>query len=77
MRSISTLATLLLGLAVAFWAPAAKAHCPHGGDQESYGEKLKILCGAALSVNTPGFACGGRPIRAGRYLDGAAHHGAA
>jgi hypothetical protein len=25
-----TLATLLLGLAVVFWAPAAKAHCPHG-----------------------------------------------
>ncbi len=32
MRSLSTLATLLLGLAVAFWAPATKAHCPHGGD---------------------------------------------
>ncbi len=32
MRSLSTLATLLLGLAVVFWAPAAKAHCPHGGD---------------------------------------------
>ncbi len=32
MRSISTLATLLVGLAVVFWAPAAKAHCPHGGD---------------------------------------------
>ncbi len=31
MRSISTLATLLLGLAVVFWAPAAKADCPHGG----------------------------------------------
>ncbi len=29
MRSISTLATLLLGRAVVFWAPAAKAHCPH------------------------------------------------
>ena len=32
MRSLSTLATLLVGLAVVFWAPAAKAHCPHGGD---------------------------------------------
>ncbi len=32
MRSLSTLATLLLGLAVVFWAPVAKAHCPHGGD---------------------------------------------
>ena len=30
MRSISTLATLLLGLAVVFLAPAAKADCPHG-----------------------------------------------
>ncbi len=30
MRSLSTFATLLLGLAVVFWAPAAKAHCPHG-----------------------------------------------
>ena len=29
MRSLSTLATLLLGLAVVFWAPAAQAHCPH------------------------------------------------
>ncbi len=29
MRSLSTLATLLLGLAVVFWAPTAKAHCPH------------------------------------------------
>ncbi len=29
MRSLSTLATLLLGLAVVFWAPAAKADCPH------------------------------------------------
>ena len=29
MRSLSTLATLFLGLAVVFWAPAAKAHCPH------------------------------------------------
>ncbi len=32
MRTLSTLATLLLGLAVVFWAPAAKAHCPHGND---------------------------------------------
>ena len=30
MRTIATLATLLLGLAVVFWAPTAKAHCPHG-----------------------------------------------
>jgi len=29
MRYLSTLATLLLGLAVVFWAPAAKADCPH------------------------------------------------
>ncbi len=29
MRSLSTLATLLLGLAVVFWAPTAKADCPH------------------------------------------------
>jgi hypothetical protein len=28
MRFLSTLATLLLGLAVVFWAPATKAHCP-------------------------------------------------
>ena len=32
MRSISTLAILLLGLAVVFWAPAAKADCPHNDD---------------------------------------------
>ena len=32
MRSLSTLATLLLGLAVVFWAPAAKADCPHNDD---------------------------------------------
>ena len=30
MRTLSTLATLLLGLTVVFWAPAAKAHSPHG-----------------------------------------------
>ncbi len=30
MRSLSALATLLLGLAFVFWAPAAKADCPHG-----------------------------------------------
>ena len=30
MRSLSTLATLLLLLAVVFWAPPAKADCPHG-----------------------------------------------
>ncbi len=30
MRTLSKLAILLAGLAVAFWAPAAKAHCPHG-----------------------------------------------
>ncbi len=28
MQSLSTLATLLLGLAVVFWAPPAKADCP-------------------------------------------------
>ena len=33
MRSLSTLATLLLGLAVVFWAPVAKAHCPHNDDE--------------------------------------------
>ena len=32
MRSLATLATLLLGLAVVFWAPAAKADCPHNDD---------------------------------------------
>ena len=32
MRSLASLATLLLGLAVVFWAPAAKADCPHNGD---------------------------------------------
>ena len=32
MRTLAMLATLLLGLAVVFWAPATKAHCPHGGD---------------------------------------------
>ncbi len=30
MRSLATLANLLLGLAVVFWALAAKADCPHG-----------------------------------------------
>ncbi len=29
MRSLSTLATLLVGLAIVFWAPTAKADCPH------------------------------------------------
>ncbi len=36
MRTLSTLAALLLGLAVVFWAPAAKAHCPgheHCGEE--------------------------------------------
>jgi len=37
MRSLSTLATLLLGLAVVFWAPAAKADCPHGGTNDHCG----------------------------------------
>ncbi len=32
MRTLSTLATLLLGLAVVFWAPAANADCPHNDD---------------------------------------------
>ena len=36
MRAIATLATLLLGLAVVFWAPTAKAHCPgHGHCDEA------------------------------------------
>ena len=29
MRTLATLATLLVGLAIVFWAPAAKAHCPN------------------------------------------------
>ncbi len=36
MRSLATLATLLVGLAVVFWAPTAKAHCPghaHCGEE--------------------------------------------
>lgn len=33
MRTLPTFATLLLGLAVVFWAPVAKAHCPHGNDE--------------------------------------------
>ena len=32
MKTLLTLATLLLGLAVVFWAPAAKADCPHNDD---------------------------------------------
>ncbi len=32
MRSLSTLATLLPGLAIVFLAPAAKADCPHNND---------------------------------------------
>ncbi len=31
-RSLSILATLFLGLAVVFWAPAAKADCPHNNN---------------------------------------------
>ena len=31
MRVLATLATLLLGLAVVFWAPTANADCPHKG----------------------------------------------
>ena len=45
MRSLSTLATLLLGLAVVFWAPAAKAHCPHGNDANHE------RCGPAAASN--------------------------
>ena len=30
MRTPVTAAILLVGLAIVFWAPAAKAHCPHG-----------------------------------------------
>ena len=30
MRTLATLATLLVGLAFIFWAPAANADCPHG-----------------------------------------------
>ena len=30
MRTLSTLATLLVGLAFVFLAPTAKADCPHG-----------------------------------------------
>ncbi len=30
MLTLSTLATLLVGLAIVFWAPPAKADCPHG-----------------------------------------------
>ena len=30
MRTLLTLATLLVGLAFVFWAPTAKADCPHG-----------------------------------------------
>ncbi len=29
MRTLATLAALLVGLAFVFWAPAAKADCPH------------------------------------------------
>ncbi len=32
MRTLATLATLLVGLAVVFWALAAKADCPHNDD---------------------------------------------
>ena len=32
MRTYATLATLFVVLAFVFWAPAAKAHCPHGGE---------------------------------------------
>ena len=31
MRTLETLAILLVGLAIVFWAPTAKADCPHGG----------------------------------------------
>ncbi len=33
MRTLATLATLLVGLAVVFWALAAKADCPHKGTE--------------------------------------------
>ena len=33
MRTLSALLPLIVGLAFVFWAPAAKAHCPHGGDE--------------------------------------------
>ena len=37
MRTLSTLATLLLGLAFVFLAPTAKADCPHGGTNDHCG----------------------------------------
>ncbi len=37
MQSLSTLATLLLGLAFVFLAPTAKADCPHGGTNDHCG----------------------------------------
>ena len=41
MRTLLTLAALLVGLAFVFWAPAAKAHCPHNDDD------THAHCGAA------------------------------
>jgi hypothetical protein len=31
MRTLATLATLIVGLAFVYWAPTAKADCPHKG----------------------------------------------
>lgn len=47
MRSLATLATLLLGLAILSWAPAAKADCPHNGDD------VHQHCGSGTSGSTP------------------------
>lgn len=43
MRTLSTVATLLLGLAIVFWAPAAKAHCPGHAHCDGGGGKVVFV----------------------------------
>ena len=52
MRTLATMATLLLGLAVVFWAPAAKAHCPgHAHCDEEPPSPDGALCNDILIAN--------------------------
>ncbi len=50
MRSLSTLATLLLGLAIVFWVSAAKADCPHNDDDDD--DDTHQHCSGGTSTNT-------------------------
>ena len=76
MRFLSTLATLLLGLAVIFWAPAAKAHCPHGSDvKHCPGEPgatlgdLECSSGQVAKYDEPNWVCAADEDTVGGFKD--------